>query len=142
MTFSSDDDIAYITNGLITRTLPKPEWTHAAHFAAAIGLLADPNYNAFQDMPGFIKAYNVSTGGENTDDEGYHETITQASLMAAQYVLKTHGKEAPLYECVNDLLSQEFGKPGWLFSYWSKDVLFSVKARKSWVAPDIKALPF
>ena len=35
MTSLSDTDIDRIARGVIDRTLPKAEWTHAAHFAAA-----------------------------------------------------------------------------------------------------------
>jgi hypothetical protein len=34
------------------------------------------------------------------------------------------------------------GRSDWLFRYWSKPVLFSVRARKSWVEPDLAPLPF
>ena len=33
--FSSDVEIEHIGRGLLDRSLPKIEWTHAAHFAAA-----------------------------------------------------------------------------------------------------------
>jgi len=38
--FTSDDEILEIGYGLMDRTLPKAAWTHAAHFAAVIWLLA------------------------------------------------------------------------------------------------------
>ena len=37
--FSSDAEIDRIGRGLLDRSLPKAEWTHAAHFAAAFWLL-------------------------------------------------------------------------------------------------------
>ncbi|HEX7884720.1 MAG TPA: hypothetical protein VF474_01970, partial [Phenylobacterium sp.] len=80
----SDDDIARIGRGVADRTLPKPEWTHAAHFAAAFWLLTRPQGDAEAEMPGLIRAYNAATGVENTDTSGYHETITLASLRAAR----------------------------------------------------------
>ena len=58
MSFSSDDEIRHIAQGLIDRTLPRNEWTHAAHFAAAAWLLSDKQHNAFLEMPGFIRDYN------------------------------------------------------------------------------------
>ena len=65
--FSSDADIERIGRGLIDRSLPKPEWTHAAHFAAAFWLLRRPDKDAVRDMPGFIRAYNEATNTPNTD---------------------------------------------------------------------------
>ena len=37
--FSSDAQIEHLGQGLMDRTVPKEEWTHAAHFAAALWLM-------------------------------------------------------------------------------------------------------
>lgn len=144
MIYSSDVELERIALGVIDCTLPKPEWTHAAHFAAAIWMLADPSRNAMAEMPDIIRAYNLATGVENTDSDGYHETITQASLKAARACLMDAEAEEgrPLYETLNHLLASPFGSPSWLLKYWSQDVLFSVEARRGWVAPNLAALPF
>ena len=61
--------------------LPREEWTHAAHFAAALWLMRyRPELEPAAVMPGLIRAINESVGGVNDDTAGYHETITQASL--------------------------------------------------------------
>ena len=142
MPFTSDDEIRRIGGGLIDRTLPKSEWTHAGHFAAAVCLLADPRINAPRDMPAMIRAYNQATGVANTDTGGYHETITLASLRAAASVCASHPSNTPLHIIVNAIMCGDFGKPGWLLAYWSKDILFSPLARKTWVEPDLQPLPF
>ncbi len=86
--FSSDADIERIGRGIIDRSLPKAEWTHAAHFAAAFWLLRSPERDALREMPGFIRAYNEATGTPNTDTGGYHETITLASLRRVELVAR------------------------------------------------------
>ena len=139
--FSSDSEIERIGRGVLERTLPKPEWTHAAHFAAAFWVLTRPDMEAARDMPGLIRAYNEATGTPNTDTGGYHETITQVSLRAARAWLEEHRK-LPRYAALNGLLASEYGRSDWLLTYWSKPVLFSVTARRSWVDPDLRALPF
>lgn len=139
--FSSDSEIERIGRGVLERTLPKPEWTHAAHFAAALWVLTRPDMEAARDMPGLIRAYNEATGTPNTDTGGYHETITQASLRAARAWLEEHRK-LPLHDALNGLLASKYGRSDWLLTYWSKPVLFSVTARRSWVDPDLRALPF
>jgi len=141
MIFTSNTEITYIFEGLVARSLPKAEWTHAAHFAAAIAILSDDNYDAVRDMPGLIRSYNEATGVENTESDGYHHTITLASLFAAQDVL-SHSEGLPLYQTVNVLLGSEYGQSKWLLSYWSQERLFSAEARKDWVGPDLKDLPF
>jgi hypothetical protein len=139
--FSSDHEIDRIGRGLLDRSLPKAEWTHAGHFAAAVWVLRRPDLNALRDMPGFIRAYNEATGVHNTDTTGYHETITLASLRAARAWLKDR-PGVPLYAALNELLAAEYGRPDWLLAYWSKPVLFSVTARRSLVEPDLRVLPF
>ena len=137
----SDADIDRIGRGVRDLTLPKPEWTHHAHFAAALWLLTRPEHDAFRDMPGLIRAYNEATGVPNTDTDGYHETITLASLRAARAWLADR-PGAPLSEALDGLLASPMGRSGWLLEHWTKDRLFSVEARRSWVEPDLRPLPF
>jgi predicted deacetylase len=109
MYFSSDAEIDRLANGFVDRSLSKSEWTHAAYFAAAAWLMSSETYDAFRDMPGMIRAYNESTGTPNTDNEGYHETITQASLRATRYFLRHCASGCPLFERINRLLKSELG---------------------------------
>ncbi len=142
MTYKSDEDIADLAIAMIGCILPKDAWTHAAHFASALWLLRSSDHDAYRDMPGFIRRYNESVGVVNSDTEGYHETITIASLKAAEHFLKSSESDLALYEICNGLLASYYGRPDWILDYWSKDVLFSVKARKIWVAPDLQNLTF
>jgi hypothetical protein len=140
--FSSDAEIAAIGRGLLELSLPKPHWTHAAHFAAALWLICRRrDLDASRAMPRFIRAYNESTGVANTDTEGYHETITQASLRAARGFL-LQNPDRSLFETCNALMASPLGKSHWLLEYWSRARLFSVEARRSWIEPDLKPLPF
>lgn len=140
--FSSDADIERIARGVIDHGLPKPDWTHAAHFAAAVWLIRSPEHDAESDMPDLIRAYNLACGVENTDHDGYHHTITLASIRAARHVVEPLGKRLPLYEQVNSVLSSGYGISDWILDYWSKPLLFSVEARRNWVEPDKKPLNF
>lgn len=139
--FDSDAAIEKTARALIDKTLPKPEWTHAAHFASACWLLRHPQIDAMREMPAIIRAYNEATGVANTDTSGYHETITLASLRAARAWLILRAS-MPLHEAVHGLLASELGKSDWLLSYWSRDRLFCAGARRSWIEPDLKPFPF
>jgi hypothetical protein len=139
--YSSDREIDYVARGFLDCTLPKPEWTHAAHFAVAFWLLRRRGLHAMRDMPGLIRAYNDSTGVPNTDTSGYHETITFASLRAAHAWLDKR-RVAMLHEALRELLESSYGRSDWLLAYWSREVLFSTAARRGWVEPDVKPLPF
>ena len=141
--YHSNNDLNHITKGLLEQTLPKIEWTHAAHFAAALCLIKARGYEKTKaDIPDTIRQYNVSVGTENSDHDGYHHTITLASLAAARDVLTRYQSDSPLFEIANHLISGPYGDPNWLLDYWSQDKLFSVRARRNWATPDIKSLPF
>jgi hypothetical protein len=139
--FTCNAEIERIGRGLLDCSLPKIEWTHAAHFAAAFWLLRQPQAHAVRDMPKLIRAYNVATGVSNTDTSGYHETITLCSLRAAGAWLAVRPGMA-LHEALTVLLASEYGRSDWPLIYWSKSALFSVAARRGWVEPDLRALPF
>jgi len=139
--FSCDSEIDRIGRGLLDRSLPKAEWTHAGHFAAAAWVLRRPDMEATRDMPGLIRAYNEATGVHNTDTTGYHETITLASIRVARAYLdnRSHAGRA---EVLRELLASPFGRSDWLLAYYSRGHLFSVEARRRWVEPDLSPLPF
>ncbi|MFZ5670513.1 MAG: hypothetical protein ACOY4K_13555 [Pseudomonadota bacterium] len=142
-TFTSDAEVVAIGEGVCDLTLPKPRWTHAAHFAAAVWLIrARPDLVPERDMPGLIRAYNAATGVPNTDADGYHETITLASLRAARAHLATLPEATPLHAAVNALLASELGNSRWPLAYWSRERLFSPAARRGWIDPDLQPLPF
>jgi hypothetical protein len=142
MSFASDEEIAAIGRGVLDLSLPKSRWTHEAHFAAALWLMScRKDLDASRDMPGFIRAYNVATGVANSDTEGYHETITQASLRAALN-FSTQDPQRSLFATCNALMASSFGRSDWLLQYWTRERLFSTEARRGWVDPDVKPLPF
>jgi len=139
--FTNDDEVRALGEGLIARSVPKAEWTHAAHWASTLWMLTEkPEMLPERDMPGLIRAFNESVGGQNTDTAGYHETITQASIRAARRFLREREPGEPLFAKCNALMETELGDPEWLLEYWSRERLFSVEARKSWVEPDRKGL--
>jgi hypothetical protein len=140
--FDSDAEIGALASAVLDRSLPKPAWTHAAHFATAAWLLeCRKELDAAREMPHIIRAYNEATGVANTDSAGYHETITQASLRATRAFISAH-PALPLFAAVNELLRSPLGQPEWLLQYWSRERLFSVAARRHWLEPDLAPLPF
>jgi hypothetical protein len=140
--FSNDADIARAGRKFLDLSLPKPEWTHAAHFAVTLWLIRQyPARDLERELPGLIRAFNQASGTPNTDTGGYHETITRASLAAARHVLEA-SPGLPLHAVLDALLDSPLGDSRWLLEYWSRDRLFSVEARRQWLPPDRKPLPF
>lgn len=143
MSLSDDASIERLALSVIDRTLPKSEWTHAGHFAAALWLLRNrPDLAAPEEIRVLITRYNEATSTPNTDAGGYHHTITLASIRAASDHLRRLDPDAPLHEALRSLMASPLGDPDWLLSYWRRDTLFGVAARRAWVEPDLAPMPF
>jgi hypothetical protein len=141
--YRSEAEIIRIGEGVSSCTLPRQEWTHAAHFAATLWLMRyRPALEPSTEMPRLIRAYNESVGRTNDDSGGYHETITQASLRALRGVLDAYPVDVPIFRIVNVLMASSLANPNWLLEYWSQPRLMSVEARRQWLEPDLKPLPF
>jgi len=140
--FESDAAIARIGEGLLARTLPRADWTHEAHLAATTYLLTRRrDVNLDRDLRAIISGYNESVGGVNDDTQGYHETITRAFLHGVRLFLVEADKDEPLHELVNELLLSPMGRRDWPLRFYSAERLFSIEARRKFVAPDLTALP-
>jgi hypothetical protein len=138
--FANDAAVRRVAAGLRDCTLPRADWTHEAHLAACACLLLEhADFVAERDMPGTIRAYNVSVGGVNDATQGYHETITQFSILAVRAHLATDG-EGSLVERVNSLLRSKRGRRDYPLRFWSRGLLFSPEARLGWVDPDLAPL--
>ena len=140
--FDSDDAVAHVGEGLLARSLPREEWTHEAHLAATTYLiLRRPDIDLDAELPVIIARYNESVGGVNDDTQGYHDTITRAFLRGVRLFLEEADRSRAIHELVNELVHSPMGKRGWPLRFWSKDRLMSVEARRSWVEPDLRAMP-
>ncbi len=136
-------DIERIATGVLGLTHPYAEWTHTAHFAAALWLLRRPELlRRHGGMGPVIRRYNTAVGVPNTDTDGYHATITEASLRAAAECLAGAAYGAPLAPVLSALLASPLGQSRWPLAYWSEERLMSVAARRAWVEPDLAPLPF
>ena len=143
MIFTDDDELRAIAEAMMDRSLPKPDWTHAAHVATSVWITARcPHLVPERDMPGLIRAYNEATGVPNDETRGYHATITLASLRATSAFLRGSPAGTKLHAACNALLESPLGRREWMLAYWSRDRLFSVEARREWVEPDLAGLPF
>jgi hypothetical protein len=104
-------------------------------------VLKRPEIDLDAELPGFIRRYNESVGGVNSDTEGYHDTITRAYLRGIRLFLEEADTGRPIHELVNELLMSPMGRRDWPLRFWSKARLMSVDARRSWMEPDLAAMP-
>ncbi len=143
MAIDDDASIERLALKMMDRSLPRAEWTHAGHFATALWLIKHrPDLAEPAAMRLLIMRYNDATGTENSDTSGYHHTITTASMRGAAHHLQCTGQDAPLCVVLAALMASNLGQSGWLLEHWDRQTLFSPAARRTWIEPDLAALPF
>lgn len=139
--FAFDAEIVRLGEGLLACSLAKEDWTHEAHLAACLYLLTErPDVDVDAEIAGIISRFNESVGGVNDDAGGYHDTITRTYVAGVRLFLRTHA-EGGLAERVNALLLSPMGRRDWPLGFYSRDLLFSVAARRGFVEPDRAPLP-
>ena len=136
----SDEQVASLARRLLDHSLPKAEWTHAAHLTATLRLVRTRDAGLERDMPGIIQTYNVAVGGVNDDHNGYHETITQAYLSAIRAFVAALPADIGDGEAAARLMATPMGDKAWPLAFWSRRRLFSVEARRGWIEPDLAPL--
>jgi hypothetical protein len=123
------------------RTLPKSAWTHAAHVAVCAFYTAEFSpAEALCRMREGIPLYNLAVGGQNTEDGGYHETLTclwakiVADFIAAkQFRTPFEAVQATVHRYGEDRKLHE--------SFYSYNVVANRLARRQWVPPDVAVAP-
>jgi hypothetical protein len=140
--FPDDAAIRRVGEGLLDRSLPRPDWTHEAHLAATLWLARDRrDIDLDAQIATIISRYNVAVGGVNDDSQGYHDTITRAYLAGIRAHLAARDPAESLVTSVDALLASPAGQRDWPLRFYSRARLFSVAARRAFVTPDLAPLP-
>jgi hypothetical protein len=135
-------EVARLVARFEDRTLPKGEWTHAAHLTMALWYASRlPFEEALPVMREGIQRINTAHGGVTTATSGYHETITRFYMrVICDYVA---GEEeiagADWAERVRRLLTR-YGAWDLPLRHYSKERLMSAEARFGWVEPDVRPI--
>ena len=123
------------------RTLPKAQWTHAAHVAVCAFYTAQLGHTeALRRMREGIPVYNLAVGGQNTADSGYHETLTCLWAQIIADFLATQQFATPFAAVESTVL--RYGQERKLHeTFYTFDVVADRLARREWVPPDKTPLP-
>ncbi|MDT5155987.1 MAG: hypothetical protein QOH51_344 [Acidobacteriota bacterium] len=140
MKFRTTEDILALVRGFDGCTLPREEWTHNAHLTVALWYLLQYDWpEASGRVRRGIKRYNAAHGIVTTPTGGYHETLTLFWLRRVRSFLEGERNEGrSLVSLANELAaSADKNLP---LAYYTRERLFSPKARNAWVEPDLKTL--
>lgn len=139
--FERDEEIRAIGVELLACALPREAWTHEAHLGACLWLLTErPDIDIDAEIGTIIRRFNESVGGVNDDRQGYHDSITRAYVVGVRLFL-SQTAETGLAARVNAMLLSDVGRRDWPLRFYSRELLFSVPARRGFVEPDLAPLP-
>ena len=119
-----------LLDGFMARTLPAAEWTHEAHLLVGLMLarrLAEAELLPFLRQA--ISAYNLASGGENTDTAGYHDSVT-AFYAASLAAFARATADLPRAEAAECLLTSPLADRAILARAYAPSTLKSVAARR------------
>ena len=136
---TSEESLDAFLRAFESGTFPAADFHHQEHLiVAACYLLEADDEDAAARTRTNIRRYNESQGGKNTEDAGYHETLTifWLRLIRAHLPLGLNRLTA-----VQTVVGQFATNRDLFGEYYSFDVVKSRDARLSWVAPDLKDLP-
>lgn len=134
-------DTEEIARAFIARTLPKPLWTHETHLRVGLWhALHEPPERAMALLRERIRAYNEATGVANTEDGGYHETVTRFYFHLIRHVVATAPAGLTLEDLSREVVERNSAKDLPLRHY-SAGRIYGKQARREWVEPDLSPLP-
>ena len=138
MRFKDNNEVKELVRAFESCTLGKEEWTHEAHLTVGCYYLIHHPLGVAKNLMGDgICWLNDKHGTPNTDTSGYHETITHFWLTAISGYLNTSEGELDLITLVNAMLN-EFSDRNLPLKKYSRELLFSPRARREYVEPDLE----
>ena len=119
-----------------TGRLTKAEWTHGAHVGTAAYHAFELDAEAlFERMKARIIHHNECVGTANTEDNGYHETLTRFWAGTVGEFVRS-GRFSTRFEAVKNA-TQLFGEDRDRHRlYYGFDVVRDRRARREWIKPD------
>ena len=127
--------------GFLACDLPRAAWTHHAHLQ--VGLWHVQQFGADEAMVRLrdgIRRLNESFGNANTDTDGYHESITRFYVVVLANFLASSPPGASPAVLADDFIARH-PHSNLPLEYYSRELLFSVRARREWVEPNLQPLP-
>ncbi len=139
--FRTTEEILALVRRFEDCTLPREEWTHAAHLTVALWHLLQYDWpEAVRRVRLGIQRYNAAHGIKTTPTGGYHETLTLFWLRTVRAFLEGGRNEArALVRLANELAAT--ADKSLPLEHYTRERLFSPEARAHWVEPDLKPLP-
>ena len=141
-TFTSFADVEDLVHCFESGTLHPKRWTHHAQLMVGLWYISRfEESDAIRRIRDGIKKHNAAVGTVDSPTSGYHETITLAwARLVRDYLLRSEDSDRESIEPYRRLVFT-FNDRGFLFKYYSCELLMSPEARAIWMEPDLIPLP-
>jgi len=139
--FESWEQVCSLIADFETGDLPHAEWNHGAHLTVAFWYLSRlDRAQATDRIRSGIRHYNDCQGTPNTDNSGYHETLTLFWIgVVGKFLEEADSKQSEL-ESVNQLVKTYAAQRSLWREYYTFNLVRSVESRRKWIEPDRKTL--
>lgn len=134
--FQTERDILEIVEKFENGKFERREWGHAEHLTVGFYYIWNNDYETALQMMrdgifNLLKSFQV----DFTKEMPYHETLTVFWLQTIDDFKTSRGDNSPVEIC-NELI-ENFDK-NYPFKFYSREHLFSDRARKEFVASDLQ----
>jgi len=141
MKFRSNDQVYELVKAFEERTLPRYRWTHETRLAVATFYCNSLPFGMARNvMRDGIHWLNDIHGTPNSDDDGYHETLTLFWLKRIWNFIDSRVGHVDLASLVNEVIAR-FPDPDLPLLFYSQELLYSKKARRDYYPPDLRLRP-
>lgn len=138
MRYKTEDEIVDIVRRFENGTISREDWRHAEHLTVALYYIYNsPSLSdAYEKMRfgifNLLKAFSVDL----SEEMPYHETITRFWMRTVSDFKNSKNGDS-IVKTANELL-ETCGDKNLPLEFYSRELLFSEKARGEFVEPDLK----
>ena len=138
--YNDEKEIYTLLRSFEEATITREEWKHAEHLVVALCYLEvhDLETATAKMRSGILNLLEKGFGVDLTNEMPYHETIT-VFWMRTAYAFSLMHKELSFVEKANRLC--ELFDKDYPLKFYSRELLFSDRARAEYVGPDLALYP-
>jgi hypothetical protein len=135
--YNSQSEIEAVVRGFETCNTAPADFSHQCHLAVAVSYLHDSTMEqATELMRAGLLRYLDHHG---VDPRKYHESLTIFWMRLIQALLQNMSADISLLEKTNAVI-ETLADSRLAFEYYSRGLLMSDDARKSWIEPDLRQI--
>jgi len=134
-TYQTEEQIDDVVRGFESCTTDKSDFKHQHHLTVAVSYLRELTLE--QAINKMREALLRFVDHHQVDRRKYNETITVFWFQIVAEAMRTMPANVRVVEQCNRVI-ERFGNADLALNYYSRDLLFSARAREEFVEPDLK----